>query len=100
MPLRHHRSLDSLNIDTRFHESFSPKHYDQPLRADTKSSADAKEDIDSSKGTQNESRNKLDLLIHESTKVRFEEDARINSGSLESDNRQKGNFSNFFLILI
>ena len=67
VPLRHHRSLDSLNTDTRFHENFSPKHYDQPTPGH--SFVDAKEREDSSKETQIGRGNKADKLLHYSLKI-------------------------------
>ncbi|XP_028400721.1 protein FAM184A-like isoform X2 [Dendronephthya gigantea] len=43
LPLRHHRSLDSLNTDTRFHENFSTKTAVDPAsRGHPKSYVDAK----------------------------------------------------------
>ena len=92
-PLRHHRSLDSLNTETRFRDNVSPKRHDQRSIADSKALVGVIEGMDANARTQNGNRNQLGAFISHSPKgiSNSAEELRMKNNSLVQDNGQRGN---------
>ena len=92
-PLRHHRSLDSLNTETRFLDNVSPKRHDQRSIADSKAFVGVIEGMDANARTQNGHRNQLGAFISHSPKgiSNSAEELRMKNNSLVQDNGQRGN---------
>lgn len=91
--LRHHRSLDSLNTETRFRSNFSPVRHNHPFIADSKAFVGTKGGMDANSRSQNAQRNQLETFTRDLPKVisNSAEELRMNGDSLVKDNERRGN---------